>query len=50
MMLAMFRPLFYYQWLCVFDDLGFLWHMSGTQLLTLGCCQTCEALGNEPLI
>jgi hypothetical protein len=29
---------------------GFLWHMSGTQLLTPGSCQTCEALGNEPLI
>jgi len=49
-MLSRFRPLFYHQRLCVFDDLRFFvvyeWHT----ITDPWGCQTCEALGNEPLV
>jgi len=49
-MLAMLRPLFYCQRLCVFDDFRFFVAYEWNTITDLWGCQTCEALGNEPLV
>jgi hypothetical protein len=49
-MLAMFRPLSYYQQLYVFDDLRFLVAYEFYTITDPWGCQTFEALGNEPLV
>ena len=49
-MLVMFRPLFCYQRLCVFDDLRFFVPYGWHTITDPWGCQICEVLGNELLV